>query len=113
MTTEELTQKVVELDERATRHTEQLKTVFNQIAEVKGMAESVYKLATTVEVLALEQKNTSEKIGTVAKDVDKVAREVEGIKEKPGKRWESVVTVVITAIVTGVVTFLLTRMGLS
>lgn len=106
MTNEELTQKVVELDERATRHTEQIKTVFNQLAEVKGMAESVHKLATTVEVLALEQKNTGEKI-------DKLTGEVDEIKEKPGKNWESVVTVVITAIVTGVVTFLLTRMGLS
>lgn len=106
MTNEELTQKVVELDERATRHTEQIKTVFNEIAEVKGMAESVHKLATTVEVLALEQKNTGEKI-------DKLTGEVDEIKKKPGKKWEAVVTVAITAIVTGVVTFLLTRMGLS
>lgn len=106
MTNEELTQKVVELDERATRHTEQIKTVFNQLAEVKGMTESVHKLATTVEVLALEQKNTGEKI-------DKLTGEVDEIKEKPGKRWESVMMVVITAVVTGVVTFLLTRMGLS
>ena len=106
MTNEELTQKVVELDERATRHTEQIKTVFNQLAEVKGMTESVHKLATTVEVLALEQKNTGEKI-------EKLTGEVDEIKEKPGKKWEAVVTVVITAIVTGVVTFLLTRMGLS
>ena len=106
MTNEELTQKVVELDERATRHTEQIKTVFNQLTEVKGMTESVHKLATTVEVLALEQKNTGEKI-------DKLTGEVDEIKEKPGKKWESVVTVAITAIVTGVVTFLLTRMGLN
>ena len=106
MTNEELTQKVVELDERATRHTEQIKTVFTQLAEVKGMTESVHKLATTVEVLALEQKNTGEKI-------DKLTGEVDEIKEKPGKKWESVVTVALTAIVTGVVTFLLTRMGLS
>lgn len=106
MTNEELTQKVVELDERATRHTEQIKTVFNQLTEVKGMTESVHKLATTVEVLALEQKNTGEKI-------DKLTGEVDEIKEKPGKKWELVVTVAITAIVTGVVTFLLTRMGLN
>lgn len=106
MTNEELTQKVVELDERSTRHTEQIKTVFNQLAEVKGMTESVHKLATTVEVLALEQKNTGEKI-------DKLTGEVDEIKEKPAKKWELVVTVAITAIVTGVVTFLLTRMGMS
>ncbi len=106
VTNEELTKKIVELDERATRHTEQLKTVFNQIAEVKGIAESVHKLATTVEILALEQKNTGRKM-------DKISAELEEIKEKPAKRYESVVAVVITVIVTAVVTFALTRMGLN
>lgn len=84
MTNEELTQKVVELDERATRHTEQLKTVFNQIAEVKGMAESVYKLATTVEVLALEQKNTSEKIARWPRMLTRLPEKLKGSRRSPG-----------------------------
>ena len=45
MTTEELTKKYLEADERITRHTEQIKTCFNQIAETRDMAESVHKLA--------------------------------------------------------------------
>ena len=106
MTTEELTKKVMELDERATRHTEQIKTAFKQIDEAKSMAESVHKLATTVEILVHEQKDTSKK-------VDKLTSEIEEIKEKPAKRWDSVATVIITAIATAIVTFVLTQLGLK
>lgn len=105
MTNEELTSKYVSLDERVTRHTEQIKTCFNQIDEAKSMAESVHKLATTVEILVQEQQSTNEKM-------DKLTHEVEEIKEKPAKRWDSVTTVIITAVVTAVVTYILTQLGL-
>ena len=104
MTNEELTSKYVSLDERVTRHTEQIKTCFNQIDEAKSMAESVHKLATTVEILVREQQSTNEKM-------DKLTHEVEEIKEKPAKRW-TVTTVIITAVVTAVVTYILTQLGL-
>ena len=106
MTNEELTKKIVEIDERTTRHTEQLKTAFNQISEVKSIAESVHKLATTVEILALAQKSTAEK-------VDKISGEIEEIKEKPAKRWDNATTVVITAVITAVITYILTQVGLK
>jgi len=106
MNTEDLTNKVFDLDERVTRHTEQIKTCFNQIDETRSMAESVHKLATTVEILALELKSTNKKM-------DKLTQEVEEIKEKPAKRWDNVVGVFITAVATAIITFLLTRLGLS
>ena len=106
MNAEDLTKKVIDLDERVTRHTEQIKTCFNQIEETRSMAESVHKLATTVEILALELKTTNKKM-------DKLTQEVEEIKEKPAKRWDSVVSVFITAVATAIITFLLTRLGLS
>ncbi len=106
MTNEELTKKTMELDERVTRHTEQIKTAYKQIDEAKSMAESVHKLATTVEILVHEQKDTNKK-------VDKLTSEVEEIKEKPAKRWDSVTTVIITAIVTAIVTFAITQLGLK
>ena len=106
MNTEDLTNKVFDLDERVTRHTEQIKTCFNQIDETRSMAESVHKLATTVEILALELKSTNKKR-------DKLTQEVEEIKEKPAKRWDNVVGVFITAVATAIITFLLTRLGLS
>lgn len=106
MTGEELTAKFVELDERVTRHTEQLKTAFTRIAEVKDITESVHKLATSVEVLTIEQKNTNQKM-------DKLTGEIEGIKEKPGKRWDEVVKIVISAIIGALITFVATQMGLK
>lgn len=106
MNAEDLTNKVFDLDERVTRHTEQIKTCFDQIDETRSMAESVHKLATTVEILALELKSTNKKM-------DRLTQEVEEIKEKPAKRWDSVVGIFITAVATAIVTFLLTRLGLS
>lgn len=106
MTNEELTQQYVALDERVTRHTEQIKTCFNQISEVKNLAESVHRLATTVEIMVREQKDTNVK-------VDKLSSEIEEIKEKPAKRWDTLTTVAITVVITALITYALTQIGLK
>ena len=106
MEMKELTDKYIVLDERVTRHTEQIKTCFSQIAEAKSMSESVHKLATTVELLARDQKTTINKVDALTNKLD----EIEG---KPAKRWENVVSVAITAIVTALITFALTKIGLG
>lgn len=105
MTNEELSKQYIALDERVTRHTEQLKTCFNQIGETKAIAESVHKLATTVEILVREQKDTNKK-------VDKVINDVEEIKEKPAHHWNTLITVILTAIVSGFITYMFTRLGM-
>lgn len=106
MTNEELTSKYMEIDERVTRHTEQIKTAFNRIDDVRGIADSVYKLATTVEILTREQKISNEKL-------DRVSEDVEEIKNKPAKRWETVVSHILTAVIAGLVAFVLAKLGLS
>lgn len=106
MTNEELTKRYVLLDERVTRHTEQLKTCFTQINEFKTLVETVHKLATTVEVMVREQKDTGKKI-------DKLTSEFEEIKDKPAKRWDTVITVTITVVITALLTYALTQMGLK
>ena len=113
MDTEELTRKVIALDEVSVRHTEQIKTCFTQIAETKSVTDSVYKLATTVEILALELQSTNKELKSTNVKIDKVSNEVEEIKEKPAKRWDSVVTLVITAIASAVITYFLTQLGLE
>lgn len=105
MTNEELSKQYIALDERVTRHTEQIKTAFNQIGETKMIAESVHKLATTVEILVREQKDTNKK-------VDKVINDVEEIKEKPAHHWNTLITVILTAIVSGFITYMFTRFGM-
>lgn len=106
MTNEELTQRYVEIDERVTRVAEQIKTAFNRIDDVKDIANSVYKLATTVEILTREQQISNEKL-------DRVSEDVEEIKNKPAKRWETVVSHILTAVIAGLVAFVLAKLGLS
>lgn len=106
MNNEELTKKVIELDERATRHTEQIKTLFNQSSEIKDIAKSVHELATTVRLLASNQERSNTKM-------DKISSEIEEIKGRPARRWDSVVAVVISAVATALVTYLLTSAGLK
>ena len=102
MTNEELTQKYVDLDERVTRHTEQIKTAFNRIDDVKNLADSVHKLAISVEVLTREQQSSNSKM-------DELAADVEEIKGRPAKKWDNLLTVIITA----VITFILAKIGIN
>ena len=100
MTNEELTQKYVALDERVTRHTEQIKTCFNQIGEVRSIAESVHKLATSVEILAREQQLTNEKVDCLSDDMDE-------LKAKPMANYEKVRLTIVTALASGIVGYAL------
>ena len=102
----ELTKRVMDLDERATRHTEQIKTLFNQVGETQDLAKGVYDLVGTVKVLASEQSATRSK-------VDELADDIREIKSKPGKRWDSVITWAIQAVVLAIMAFLLAKIGLN
>lgn len=105
MNLEELTQKYIGLDERVTRHTEQIKTCFGQISDLKSLAEGVKDLAVSVQLMAHEQKDLGHK-------VDGLASDLEEIKERPGKRWDSAVKTIVTAVITAIVAFLLGKFGL-
>lgn len=85
---------------------EQIRTLFNNVADLKKLTESVYDLASSVRLLTSAQKTTEQK-------VDDLSDDMESIKSKPAKRWDSVVSLVITAVVTAFITYALTRMGLK
>lgn len=98
----EIQQALVEL---ATQK-EQIKTLFTRVNEQKTLTDSVHKLAISLERLTSAQKSTADK-------VDDLTGDVEELKNKPAKRWDSATTVVITAIITAVITFILTQIGLK
>ena len=98
----EIQQALVEL---ATQK-EQIKTLFTRVNEQKTLTDSVHKLAISLERLTSAQKSTADK-------VDDLTGDVEDLKNKPAKRWDSATTVVITAIITAVITFILTQIGLK
>jgi len=106
MNNEQLTEHVVALDERVTRHSEQIKTVFTQLSDLKSLNTALYKLAGSVEALVVKQADTADK-------VDVLTRKVDDIERKPGKRWEQAITVGITVIVTALVTLVLSGAGIN
>lgn len=104
MTNEELTKKVFDLDERVARHAEQIKTCFSKIGDLAIMTENIQRLAVSVELLAHEQKDLGRK-------VDGLSEDLEEIKGKPAKRWDSVVMTGITVIITALITYALAKAG--
>ena len=98
----EVQQALVEL---ATQR-EQIKTLFTRVDEQKTLTEIVHKLALSLERLTSAQKSTADKVDDLTSDVDE-------LKNKPAKRWDSAATVAITAIITAVITFIFTKIGLK
>lgn len=85
---------------------EQISNISMRLDEQEKLTESVHKLALSLERLTMAQKNTETK-------VDSLADDVEELKTKPSKKWDSATTVVITAIITAVLTFIFTQIGLK
>lgn len=96
---EEQLQKIIETQ---VRMEEQIKTLFKQQAEIKELTETVQKLAIALEKQGMALQSTDKKVGEVKQDVDE-------IKSKPGKRWDTI----IAAIIAGVVGFVLAKFGIK
>jgi undecaprenyl pyrophosphate phosphatase UppP len=76
-----------------------------RIKKLEGENAVLHQLATSVAVMAEQMK-------TMNKSVTTLTGEVEELKEKPRKRWESLVTQVISIIVATVVGYFLAKNGL-
>lgn len=106
MTNEELTKRVVDIDERLVRQEEQTKNITDRMNNIDTLTDSVHKMATSLEVLTNTQKSTDKKLDGLSKDVEE-------IKEKPAKNWENTVRTVFELVLAAVVTFVLVKMGLK
>ena len=106
MTNEELTKRVVDIDERLVRQEEHIKNITDRMNNIDTLTDSVHKMATSLEVLTNTQKSTEKKLDGLSKDVEE-------IKEKPAKNWENTVRTVLELVLAAVVTFVLVKMGLK
>lgn len=77
MTNEEMTERLVEVEQRSKSNTHRLDSV-------EKNQEALNSIATSVAVMAEQQKNISDKVDTIDAKVDT-------LEGKPGKRWESLV----------------------
>lgn len=98
MEIEQIALKLQETTDRSTRNEGRIKKLESESAVL-------HQLATSVAVMA-------EQLKTMNTSVSTLTNEVEELKEKPGKRWESVVSTVIVGLATALLGFLLAKFGL-
>lgn len=82
-------ERIAKLEERAKSNTHRIEQVEKGLMELR-------ELTTTVATMATELKHTNEKC-------DEIRDEVKKLSEKPGKRWETVIDILIGAVVAAVI----------
>lgn len=90
--------RLTEVESRSRSNTKRLD-------DIEKRQDNLDDLVSTVKVLAVREES-------VENDVKEIKNDVKSIKEKPGKRWDSLVSQIIGLIVAAVVGFLLARIGL-
>lgn len=95
----------LEHEKRLTEVCERSKSNTKRLDEVEKRQDSLDDLVSTVKVLADREKRVED-------DVSEIKGDVKEMKEKPGKRWESIVEKIILTIVGAALGFLITRLGL-
>lgn len=71
-----------------------------RIKDLEKRNDAVSKLASSVAVMAEHMKTMDEKI-------DEMQSSVSELTAKPGKRWDTLVKIVVTALVTGIIGWVL------
>ena len=82
------------------RQEEQIKGLARRMDNLEKLTESVNKLAISVERLTAQQAATDTQIETLTGDVNE-------IKAKPAKRWDTVIAAIISALIGAGITLLI------
>lgn len=92
-------------EHRLTEVEERSKSNTYRINELEKRQDNLDDLVGTVKVLADREQR-------VEGDVKEIKDDVKSIKDKPAKRWETVVTQIVSILVAAVVGFVLAKLGL-
>lgn len=84
----------------------EMEALENRIIKLEGLNEALHK----VELSIVEM---SGRITTMEGAVERIAKSVNELKEKPAKRWDGIVDKIITAVVTAFITYIVTTTWLS
>ena len=106
---EKYIQKIIENEQRS-------KSNLHRIDEMENEQKSQKELIISVKELATEVKYMREDVNTVKeeqkKDRDSINTRLKLMEDKPAKRYEQIVTLVITSIATAIMGFLLAKFGI-
>lgn len=106
MTPEQMTQTIMSIECENAALKEQIKTVFSRLDKQDAVIESLRALTSTIGTLADGQARIEKKLNGVKDDVDE-------LRAKPGKRWDTIVGHALTALVGALVAFIMAKVGLN
>lgn len=92
--------EIKEIWERLTKGEASIKSAHHRIDDVEEKQDNLTELVSTVKVLA-------DKEARVEADVVEIKTDVKELKEKPIKRYDTVITAILTAICGGLVGYLI------
>ena len=95
-----MTMDTQEIGAALARQEEQIKGLARRMDNLEKLTESVNKLAISVERLTAQQAATDTQIETLTGDMNE-------LKEKPAKRWDTVIAAIISALIGAVITLLI------
>ena len=101
-----LEHRVNELEKTQAAAEEQHKTLFRRVDNLEKEQKTMQTFAVSLEKLA-------NAVGSTEKKVDGLCKDVEAIKEKPGKRWETLGMDVLKIFVGALLGFLFVKLGIG
>ena len=95
----------LEHERRLTAVEDKAKSNMRRIEKLEESNEAINRLATSMEVMVVKQKEVAEK-------VDKMDEKVTILETKPAKRWEAIVDKIVITIAAAVIGFILAKIGM-
>lgn len=92
MTLDEVTERLIETEQRSKSNTKRLDEHTEQI-------KTFTDIATSVQVMATEMSHQSASINDIKKNVGELSTKVDTLEQKPAKRWEGAVDKIIYGII--------------
>ena len=91
--------KLAEIDQRVCRNTD-------RIEKLEKRQDNLDEITKAMTVFDVEQKH-------IKQDVSEIKTDVKSMKDKPGKRWESIAEKLIWLVVGAVITLAMSQLGIK
>ncbi len=95
-----------DIEHRLTSVEERAKSNTIRLDEVERRQDNLEELTTTVKVLATKEENVERTVGEIKDDVKEM-------KDKPNKRYDKIIDVIITAVIGVLVGYIFAQIGIN
>ena len=97
---------MIDIEHRLTQVEDRTKSNTHRLDEMERRQDDLDELVSTVKVLAVREE-------AVESDVKEIKSDVKELNGKSGKKWDSLVNLIISAVAGGVVGLMLAQMGIT